>query len=221
MTASTGISVNKFIAKIASDFNKPDGITFIGPSKVVSFLEALPIEKFFGVGKVTASKMKSKGIFCGKDLKDFSEEQLYKDFGKAGRFFYHMVRGDDQRPVRANRIAKSIGVEDTYRYDLKDLAEIKEELMLICVKLEKRMSAKSAIGRTLTLKVKYSDFVQVTRGITSSIYYTNVKQLFDAACGLLNKVELEDKRVRLIGLSISNFYDVEIGKSNDPQLTLF
>ena len=221
LTASAGVSINKFVAKIASDYNKPDGITFIGPSKIVSFLEALPIEKFFGVGKVTAAKMKAKGIFCGKDLKFFSKDQLHTYFGKSGLFFYDMVRGNDNRPVRPNRIAKSIGVEDTYSADLRSIAEVKEELMVICVKLEKRMSAKSIIGRTLTLKIKYSDFIQVTRGVTNALYYTNLEQLFEAACSLLTKIELDNKRVRLIGLSISNFYDVEIVKSSDHQLSLF
>jgi len=221
LTASAGVSVNKFIAKIASDFNKPDGLTFIGPSKIVSFLESLPIEKFFGVGKVTATKMKAKGIFTGKDLKKFSEEQLGKDFGKSGRFFYHMVRGNDERPVRPNRIAKSIGAEDTFAYDLKNIEDMQEELKLICDKVEKRLFQKSRMGRTLTLKVKYADFTQITRSVTYGFYISSGEEIFTEALQLLQKVDLEDRRVRLIGVTISNFYDADIEKMANRQLSLF
>lgn len=221
LTASAGVSVNKFIAKIASDFQKPDGLTFIGPSKIISFLEALPIEKFFGVGKVTASKMKSKGIFTGRDLKGFTEKQLSQDFGKSGRFFYHMVRGNDERPVRPNRIVKSIGVEDTFRYDLKTTEEIKEELKAICLKVEKRLSVKSRMGRTITLKIKYSDFVQITRSVTTYIYLSNSDEIYQEALVLLEKVDFNEKRVRLIGISVSNFYDAELEKASQTQLSLF
>lgn len=221
LTASAGVSINKFIAKIASDYDKPDGLTFIGPSKVIPFLEALPIEKFFGVGKVTATKMKSKGIFTGKDLKRFSEDQLSKYFGKAGRFFYNMVRGNDERPVRPNRIAKSIGVEDTFAQDLKDRDEVKEALREICSKVEKRISLKSRMGRTLTLKVKYSDFVQVTRSYTSLSYISNGEEIYAEVVNLLSKVDLDDRRVRLLGVSISNFYDADLNKATPVQLSLF
>lgn len=219
LTASAGISVNKFIAKIASDFNKPNGLTFIGPSKVIPFLESLPIEKFFGVGKVTATKMKAKGIFSGKDLKGFTELQLSNYFGKAGRFFYHMVRGNDDRPVRPNRIAKSIAAEDTFAHDLKDVEELKEELKIISFKVEKRLLAKGKKGRTLTLKVKYADFVQVTRSYTGTAYLYKGDELFAEALKLLLKVDLEDKKIRLVGLSLSNFQDQD--NRTEGQLTLF
>lgn len=220
LTASAGVSTNKFIAKIASDFNKPDGLTFIGPSRIHAFLESLPIERFFGVGKVTAQKMKAKGIFTGLDLKAFSEEQLSTYFGKAGRFFYHMVRGNDERPVRPNRVAKSIGVEDTFSYDLKDIEEIKEELNTLCVKLEKRLAVNSKIGRTVTLKIKYADFVQITRSTTAVHYVSSAQELYDEALRLLDKVDISEKRIRLIGVTVSNFYTHEIDNI-DPQLSLF
>lgn len=221
LTASAGVSVNKFIAKIASDYNKPNGLTFIGPSKVIPFLESLPIEKFFGVGKVTAGKMKSKGIFTGKDLKSFSEDQLSKYFGKSGRFFYRMVRAEDERPVRPNRESKSIGVEDTFLYDLKNLDEIQEELKLISDKLEKRLVAKVKKGRTLTLKVKYSDFVQVTRSYTTEMGEIEIDLIYTHGVSLLRKVDLMDKKVRLLGLSISNFQTDSPNQPNNTQLTLF
>jgi len=221
LTASAGVSINKFIAKIASDINKPDGLTFIGPSKIIPFLESLPIEKFFGVGKVTAAKMKSKGIFVGRDLKNWSEERLSTDFGKSGSFFYHMVRGNDDRPVRPNRIAKSIGVEDTFETDLRDSKEIEEELKGIVYKLEKRLRVKAQMGRTVTLKVKYADFIQLTRSITISSYVSSFEEIITIVLDLLKKIDLEGKRIRLLGVSISNFYDSDIERMNESQLSLF
>lgn len=221
LTASAGVSINKFVAKIASDFNKPDGLTFIGPSKIVPFLEALPIEKFFGVGKVTASKMKAKGIFTGKDLKQFSEEQLLKDFGKMGRFFYQMVRGNDERPVRPNRKTKSIAIEDTFTYDIEEREDIQAELQTLCTRLATRLAQKSKAGRTITLKVKFTDFVQVTRSITLPVYLTQSKAIFEEVLLLLDKVDLERNKIRLLGVSISNFYENDVEKQTAYQLSLF
>ena len=121
LTASAGVSVNKFVAKIASDMNKPDGMTFIGPSSIESFMEKLPVEKFFGVGKVTADKMRKMGIFTGADLKKLPEDEMVKHFGKAGRFYYQIARGIDNREVQLNRETKSIGAEDTFAYDLTEI----------------------------------------------------------------------------------------------------
>lgn len=221
LTASAGVSVNKFIAKIASDYNKPDGLTFIGPSKIVKFLESLPIERFFGVGKVTAEKMKGKGIHFGSDLKLFSEAQLIRDFGKSGSFFYHMVRGNDDRPVRPNRVAKSIGVEDTFTRDIMEIDDMKVELEHLCYKLSKRLDIKSVSGRTLTLKVKFSDFTLLTRSYTGSHFLSTYQQLKDEAEALLDKVDLEDKKVRLLGVTVSNFFEHEFDGPRNCQLSLF
>lgn len=221
LTASAGVSVNKFVAKIASDYHKPDGLTFIGPSKIIPFLETLPIERFFGVGKVTAEKMKGKGIHFGRDLKQFSESQLMRDFGKSGSFFYHMVRGEDDRPVRPNRVAKSIGVEDTFERDIAEVEDMILELDQLCSKLSKRLAAKSLSGRTFTLKVKFSDFSQVTRSFTSSHFLASQPELKAEAEALLNKVELADRKVRLLGVSISNFFEHEFDRPRNGQLTLF
>lgn len=221
LTASAGVSTNKFTAKIASDFNKPDGLTFIGPSKVVPFLESLPIEKFFGVGKVTAQKMKGMGIHFGKDLKRFSEDELALRFGKSGKFFYNMVRGNDDRPVRPNRIAKSIGIEDTFERDIADAQEMRVEIDLLCQKLEKRIQAKSRSGRTITLKIKFSDFSQITRSHSGLEYMNNYPDILEIALKLFDKVNEENKKVRLIGVSMSNFYDQDLDKLDNGQLLLF
>lgn len=221
LTASAGISINKFIAKIASDYHKPDGLTFIGPSKVVRFLEALPIDRFFGVGKVTAEKMKRKGIHYGRDLKMFSEEQLIRDFGKSGSFFYHMVRGNDERPVRPNRVAKSIGVEDTFAQDIREVEDMKSELDILCAKLSKRLASKSLSGRTLTLKVKFADFTLLTRSVTGTCFLSDHHQLRQEAEALLDKLDLEEKKVRLLGVTVSNFFEHEFDAPRNGQLTLF
>ena len=221
LTASAGVSVNKFVAKIASDYHKPDGLTFIGPSKVIPFLEALPIEKFFGVGKVTAQKMKGKGIHCGADLKHFSEEQLVRDFGKSGSFFYNMVRGLDNRPVRPNRITKSISVEDTFETNLFLQEDLLKELRKLSEGLYKRVAAKKKSGRTVTLKVKFSDFSQVTRSLTQLYYMDSFEDIFQHVQKLLDKVELDDRKVRLLGIGLSNFYDQDIDKLGKGQLLLF
>jgi DNA polymerase-4 len=221
LTASAGVSVNKFVAKIASDYNKPDGLTFIGPSKVIPFLEALPIEKFFGVGKVTAQKMKSKGIHYGVDLKRFSEEQLQQSFGKSGRFFYHMVRGKDDRPVRPNRITKSISVEDTFETNLSQREDLVKELQVLSENLHRRVTAKKKTGRTVTLKVKFSDFSQVTRSVTELYYMDSFDDIYSRIQNLLDKVDLADKKVRLLGVGLSNFYDQDLEKLSNGQLSLF
>jgi len=221
LTASAGVSVNKFIAKIASDYQKPDGLTFIGPSKIIRFLEQLSIEKFFGVGKVTAQKMKGMGIHTGADLKRFSEVELMQRFGKSGKFFYHMVRGEDNRPVKPNRITKSISIEDTFETDLNDPADMLLELRTLCEKLEKRLSIKNKQGRTITLKIKFSDFTQITRSSTSHFYIATFDDIWHQAKDLFDKVSLESKKVRLLGVTMSNFYEQDLEKLNNPQLKLF
>ena len=221
LTASAGVSTNKFVAKIASDYQKPNGLTFIGPSKICPFLEQLPIDKFFGVGKVTAQKMKGMGIHTGKDLKSFSEEELSKRFGKSGKFFYHMVRGEDQRPVRPHRIIKSIGIEDTFETDLKEDAEMLQELKVLSEKLEKRLLNKHKQGRTVTLKMKYADFTQITRSRTSNFYIQSAEDLYEQVKYLFEQVDRAEKKVRLLGLTLSNFYDADVERIHNPQLRLF
>lgn len=205
LSASAGISSNKFIAKIASDMNKPDGLTFIGPSKIERFMENLPVDKFFGVGKVTADKMKKMGFYTGADLKKSSEKELQLKFGKAGLFYYQILRGIDHRAVRPNRETKSIGTEDTFSKDLSDIEEMKTELHYLAEKLAERMKNNDSAGKTLTLKVKYADFSQITRSESSAKAISGYAQIMKIAVKLLNSVATPDMQVRLLGISISNF----------------
>ncbi|NGM62266.1 DNA polymerase IV [Sphingobacterium sp. SGG-5] len=221
LTASAGVSVNKFVAKIASDYRKPDGLTFIGPSKIVPFLETLPIEKFFGIGKVTAQKMKGRGIHFGSDLKRLTEQELVRDFGKSGSFFYRMVRGEDHRPVQPHRMVKSICVEDTFETNLSSREELLKELQILCVKLGERLRAKSVQGRTVGLKIRFSDFIQLTRSITHAYYVDQSTEIFEQAKQLFDRIDLEDKKIRLLGVSMSNFYHQDMQKMTARQLTLF
>ena len=163
LTASAGISINKFVAKIASDMNKPDGLTFIGPSRVEAFIESLPVEKFYGVGKVTAEKMKNLGLHTGADLKKMTETQLVNHFGIAGRFYSKISRGIDNRPVQPHRETKSLAAEDTFSYDLTTTEEMTRELDRLARRVGDRLQKHSLQGRTITLKIKYSDFKQITR----------------------------------------------------------
>lgn len=217
LTASAGISTNKFVAKIASDLNKPNGLTFIGPSKVESFIENLAIEKFHGVGKVTAHKMKGLKIFIGADLKKLSKQQLIQYFGKVGNFYYEIVRGIDDRPVQPFRELKSIGAEDTFNEDLYDVSLMTRELKIIVAKVQKRVEMKQAKGCTITLKIKFSDFKQITRNYTHAtpIQPEEIEQF---AIDLLKIAPIDDKGVRLLGVTISNFNSY---KSNLHQLSLF
>lgn len=163
LTASAGVSINKFIAKIASDMNKPDGLTFIGPSTIKTFMEKLPVEKFYGVGKVTAQRMKSLNLHTGADLKKLTEDEMTKLFGKPGKFYYQIVRGIDNRAVQPHRETKSMGAEDTFAYDLTDLDEMNAELDKLAEKVVERLEKYLLKGRTITLKIKFADFKQITR----------------------------------------------------------
>lgn len=223
LTASAGVSSNKFIAKIASDMNKPDGLTFIGPSKIERFMEQLPVEKFFGVGKVTADKMKKMGFYTGADLKKLSEKELNLKFGKVGSFYYNIVRGIDERSVRPDRDTKSLGAEDTFSKDLEDVEEMMTELGYLAQKVTERLESKRLKGKTLTLKVKYADFTQITRSESFSKPIAGYNQIMDCAGKLLNSVATAEMKVRLLGLSISKFGDERSkpGYPDPDQLELF
>ena len=203
LTASVGISVNKFLAKVASDYRKPDGVFVIPPKDVEEFLEELTIEKFYGIGKVTAQKMHQIGIFKGKDLKQRDEADLIRLFGKAGSYYYYIVRGIDPREVNPHRIRKSVGTERTFSQNLIDKVEIQKELESISIELIGRMERNGAIGRTLTFKLKFSDFEQITRSKTLLYNIQSLQQIYPLACELLQSVQLT-KSIRLMGLTISN-----------------
>lgn len=217
LTASAGVSTNKFVAKIASDMNKPDGLTFIGPSRIEAFIEALPIQKFYGIGKVTAKKMNSLQIYKGADLKKLSRDHLLNLFGKVGNFYYDIVRGIDERPVQTFRELKSIGAEDTFTSDLMEEQELMTELKLIAQRVVKRLEAKQVLGSTLTLKIKFADFKQITRNYTHS-NLIHLDQVEAFGIDLLKAAPIDGKPIRLLGLTVSNF---NIAKSEDNQLSLF
>ena len=204
LTASAGVSVNKFLAKIASDLNKPNGMTVILPEDAASFVEQLPIEKFHGIGKVTAAKMHGLGIRYGLDLKKCDRLFLTRHFGKAGNYYYHIARARDNRVVEANRIRKSIGVENSFAENLRDRDTTIVKLEEIARTLFERIKRQKAAGRTLTLKVKFSDYQQITRSHTFDRSISDLNTIFTQASKLLEIVRLEDKTVRLLGISLSN-----------------
>ncbi len=204
LTASAGISVNKFLAKIASDINKPNGQKTIHPQRVLSFLESLSIEKFFGIGKVTAQKMHELKIYNGKDLKQWSKEQLVRHFGKHGLQYYQIVRGIYLSEVNPNRIRKSVAVEETYDEDIEALnqTEIYNKLHNLSTELIYRTERHHVYGKTLTLKIKYSDFTLYTRSRTLNDYY--MPEQIEPVAHVLWESRPLDKAVRLLGLGLSN-----------------
>jgi DNA polymerase-4 len=210
LTSSAGVSFNKFIAKVASDINKPDGITVITPNMADDFIDRLPIRKFFGVGKVTEEKMLSHGIKTGADLKKFEKDQLIHLFGKSGSYFYNIAHGNDDRPVEPNRIRKSIGKETTLLEDIDDTDQMLEILENIADRLENSLIKREAKGRTITLKIKYFDFQSVTRSITIDEPADTAAVIIKYIQPLLSKTEAGEKKVRLLGISISNFDDQEL-----------
>lgn len=203
LTASAGISINKFLAKIASDINKPNGQKTINPDEVLAFLEELPIRKFYGVGKVTTEKMYQLGIFTGLDLKNKSLEFLEKHFGKSGSYYYNVVRGIHNSEVKVDRIAKSVAAEHTFDENLSSEIFMSEKLEQIAVVLEKRLKRNNVAGKTVTLKIKYSDFTQQTRSKTLPYFISDKSLLFETAKELLYQEKPKDS-VRLLGISLSN-----------------
>jgi len=208
LIASAGISINKFIAKVASDINKPNGQKTVHPEEVLQFLEELPINKFYGVGKVTASKMYNLGIFVGSDLKKKTLEELIKLFGKSGGHYYNIVRGIHKSPVKPNRIRKSVAAERTFLENISSEIFMIEELEKIAEELEKRMIKLDTKGKTITLKIKYSDFKQQTRSSTKKDFMQNLKEFFPVVKELLFQDKLLNS-VRLLGLSFSNLNTVK------------
>jgi DNA polymerase-4 len=209
LTASAGVSVNKFVAKVASDINKPNGIKVILPEEVVPFLETLPIEKFHGIGKVTADKMKRLGIHNGKDLKTWAELDLVRMFGKAGRYFYKIVRGEDNREVNPNRIRKSIGAERTFNEDIFNVDLMFEKLKAIAENLFRSIEKSENYGRTLTIKIKFSDFQIITRSKTANRDIIRLQDMIAIIKELLYQNMENGVGVRLLGVSISNLRNEE------------
>lgn len=203
LTASAGISINKFVAKVASDYNKPNGQKTVNPEEVLEFLEKLDIRKFYGIGKVTAEKMYQRGIFTGADLKTKSEEFLETHFGKSGRYYYHIVRGRHNSEVKANRIRKSLAAERTFSDNLSSEIFMLEKLNHIAEEVSRRLTKSKVAGKTVTLKIKYSDFTLQTRSKTLPYYLSDKDVILDTAKDLLYQEKLKNS-VRLLGISMSN-----------------
>jgi DNA polymerase-4 len=219
LNASAGISVNKFIAKIASDINKPNGQKTINPEEVLGFLEALDIKKFYGVGKVTADKMYRLGSFTGKDLKLKSLEFLEEHFGKSGRHYYEVVRGIHNSEVKPNRIRKSLAAERTFSKNLSSEIFMVEKLEHIAKEVSSRLSRSKVAGKTVTLKIKYSDFNIQTRSKTLEYFISDASIVFDTAKELLYQDKLKNS-VRLLGISISNLNTAITSQSRDEEVPI-
>tara|TARA_R110002050_G_scaffold157464_1_gene286079 strand:+ start:31808 stop:32905 length:1098 start_codon:yes stop_codon:yes gene_type:complete len=203
LTASAGISINKFIAKVASDYNKPDGQKVVNPEEVIQFLEQLDIRRFYGVGKVTAEKMYQKGIFTGLDLKQKSMEWLDENFGKSGSYYYNVVRGIHNSEVKPNRIRKSLAAERTFSENLSSEVFMLEKLKHIADEVSRRLINSKVAGKTITLKIKYSDFSLQTRSKTLLYYISDTDIILETAKDLLYQEKLNNS-VRLLGISMSN-----------------
>lgn len=203
LTASAGVSCNKFLAKVASDINKPDGITVIRPSEAPSFLATLPIRRFYGVGKVTEGKMKRIGVRTGGDLLRFSQEELTFCFGKYGEYFYNICRGIDPRPVRSSRVRKSIGSETTMAEDLLDLKLIYDILRQLAWSVATSLEKHNFGGYTLTLKVRYQDFQTITRSATFRTPLFTAADILSFLFRLLHDTEAGRRKVRLLGVTVS------------------
>jgi DNA polymerase-4 len=216
LTASAGISVNKFVAKIASDYNKPNGQKTVNPEEVEAFLENLDIKKFYGIGKVTTEKMYHLGIFTGKDLKSKSKEFLEEHFSKSGLHFYHIVRGIHNSAVKPNRIAKSVAAEHTFNENLTSEIFMVEKLERIAAELENRLKKYNISGKTVTLKIKYSDFTTQTRSKTLPYFIADKGLLLETAKELLFQERMKES-VRLLGISLNNL-NTEIKKTVVVQL---
>lgn len=204
LTASAGVSYNKFLAKIASDYRKPDGICTIHPDRALDFIAQLPVEDFWGVGPKTAMRMHLMGIFTGSQLRGVSLRHLTEVFGKAGAVYYDFARGIDNRPVVVEHVRKSVGCERTFLEDISIQSAVVIELYHTVLELEERLRKSQFRGRTLTLKVKFADFTQITRSITQEKLLFRKDDILPVAKRLMREVDFEHHPIRLMGLSVSN-----------------
>jgi DNA polymerase-4 len=221
LVASAGVSYNKFLAKIASDYRKPDGLCTIHPDRAINFIDHLPIESFWGIGPVTAKRMHLLGVHNGKQLRGCSIDMLTRQFGKAGAFYYEMSRGIDERPVIPIRIRKSIGCETTLEKDINTRSAVIIELYHVAVELIERLHHKEFHGSTLTLKIKFADFSQITRSFTVSkkVDLYTIKTILPLAKRLLKQVDYSHHFIRLIGLSVSNPLGEHSSEENNSKPT--
>lgn len=209
LTASAGVAANKFLAKVATEINKPNGQAVILPEQVAEFLFRLPVAKIFGVGPVTERKLKSMGIETAGDLQRLSVEELTGEFGKLGQWYYDIARGIDERPVSPDRERKSVSAEETFAEDYADLNWLRGYLMRIAERVAERLRKNELKGRTIVVKVKYDDFQQVTRSRTLAAAVDDLDTLIRVGCELLRETEAGERRVRLLGLGVSGLAEPE------------
>ncbi len=218
LTASAGVSYNKFLAKTASELRKPDGLSVITEDEADEFLRKLPIGKFFGIGTATAEKLKKAGIFTGGDLRKKPKEDLILRFGKSGSYYYNICRGIDHRSVEPDRELKSISVETTFDQDIRYWEEAVEQLKELAKEAFRRYEKHGIPGKTTTIKVKYSDFTQITRSVTHDQPIQSLESLSASAVALLTSELVEETGIRLLGVGIHNFQTDEAPP--DPQLKI-
>ncbi len=207
LTASAGVSFNKFLAKVACDFNKPDGIMIVKPNEADAFINALPIRKIPGIGKVTETKMQALGLHTGADMRRWPPEKLVEHFGKSGRYYFNIIRGIDSRRVTPERERKSISIERTFAVDISDTDEMIEKLALQARKLAQSCRDKQIAGRTINLKIRYANFDTITRARTMNYLVDDAQTLLDTARELLLRSDAGDRKVRLLGLGLSGLVD--------------
>ena len=219
LTASAGVSYCKFLAKVASDFRKPNGLCTVHPDKAIEFIDKLKVEQFWGVGEKTAQRMHDMGIFTGKQLRGIPLTTLSQTFGKVGQIFYNFARGIDDRPVVTEWVRKSVGCERTYIDDLTSYEDMVFQLTPIANELVRRIEKNDFKGRTLVLKVKYSDFRQTTHSYTGNSAITDSDEILEIAANLLTEVDINNRPVRLLGLTVTGTIPTN-NQPIDPQLTI-
>ncbi|ANH08584.1 DNA polymerase IV [Shinella sp. HZN7] len=219
LNASAGISYCKFLAKMASDLNKPNGQAVITPKNGPAFVEGLAVKKFHGVGPATAAKMERLGILTGADLREKSLAFLQEHFGKSGAWYYNISRGIDDRPVRPDRERKSVGAEDTFMTDIFDLDAARTEISPLVAKVWRHCEAKNLHGRSVTLKVKYADFQIITRSRTEASPFGSAGEIVATVHSLLVPLFPTAKGIRLLGVTLSSFTD-DVESGHDEQLQL-
>ena len=216
LNASAGVSINKFIAKVASDINKPNGQKTVPPEEVLEFLEKLDIKKFYGVGKVTKEKMYRHGIYTGEDLKSKSLEYLQEHFGKSGGYYYHVVRGVHNSAVKPTRTRKSLAAERTFSENISSEVYMLERLETIAEEVERRLTKSNVAGKTITLKIKYSDFTLQTRSKTLPFFISSKSLMLEAVKDLLFQEKMKNS-VRLLGISLSNLNNEKKEQQPEPE----
>jgi len=216
LIASAGVSYNKFLAKIASDMDKPDGLYVIKPEQGAAFVATLPVGKFFGVGPATEKKMFKHGIYTGKDILRWSLEDLTAVFGKSAAYYYQVARGIDNRPVRSTRTRKSLGKETTFKQDILDILDLKKQINTLADKVFERIQEQSLKPKTVTLKVKYADFKQVTRAFTQAGHFTDAEVVKGVLNQLLTQTDAGKKAVRLVGVTASGFSQSSDTEQGEP-----